>query len=62
MCNAADLAAGLVLDPDLLSEGRAAAEAAGLRKAAAAFFLSQGAFERKYFALFDELVAELRGS
>jgi len=61
MRNAGDLATARDLDPLFLVDARAAAATLDLPEATAAFSLSEGEFERRYFELFDGLCGELRG-
>jgi hypothetical protein len=61
MRNAGDLAAARDLDPRYQTDAVAAATALGLSRTAAIFSLSEGELERRFFGLFDDLCAELRG-
>jgi hypothetical protein len=61
MRNAGDLASAHDLAPRFLADGLAAARILGLPQANAAFALSAGEFERRFFDLVDALIAELRG-
>lgn len=61
MRNAGDLTAARDLDPDYRNDAVIAATALGLARSAAMFSLSEGMLERRYFDLFDDLCAELRG-
>ncbi|WP_034161456.1 hypothetical protein [Sphingomonas sp. ERG5] len=61
MRNAGDLATARDLDPRYLADARAAAMVLGLPRAIAAFGLSEGELERRFFDLFDGICDELRG-
>jgi len=60
MRNAGDLATARELDPHYRSDGLAAAQALALARASAAFALSEGELERRFFDLFDGVCDELR--
>lgn len=55
-----DLTTARALDPAALVDARDAATILDLPRTAAAFGLTEGAFERCYFDLFDAICAELR--
>lgn len=61
MRNAGDLTAARDLDPNYRTDAVSAATALGLARVAEMFSLSEGMSERRYFDLFDDLCAELRG-
>ncbi|QNA83764.1 hypothetical protein G4G27_07005 [Sphingomonas sp. So64.6b] len=61
MRNAGDLATARDLDPRYLSDARSVAALLDLPVTAAAFGLSEGELERRFFDLFDRLCDELRG-
>lgn len=61
MRNAGDLATARDLDPKYRDDGLAAATALGLAHSIAAFSLSEGELERRYFDLFETVCSELRG-
>lgn len=61
MRNAGDLATARDLDPRYLVGAHAAATVLGLPRAMAAFGLSEGELERRFFDLFDGVCDELRG-
>lgn len=61
MRNAGDLATARDLDPRYLADARAAATVLNLPRAMAAFGLSEGELERRFFDLFDGVCDELRG-
>jgi hypothetical protein len=60
MRNAGDLAPARDLAPDFRAAGLAAAQALALPNASEAFALSEGEFERRFFDLFEGVVAEVR--
>jgi hypothetical protein len=62
MRNAGDFATLIDLHPAFLSDGKSAAQELGLRRSAAAFSLPADELERRYFALFDDMVNEIRAA
>ena len=60
MRNAGDLSAARDLDPRFREDGLASATALDLDETRAAFSLSEGELERRYFDLFEPVCAELR--
>ena len=60
MRNAGDLTTAADLHPTFLDDGQSAAQELRLPHAVAAFSLTSKEFERQYFDLFDEIVAEIR--
>lgn len=62
MRNAGDLTTAADLHPAFLLDGRSAAEELGLPQATAAFSLPSQDLERRYFDLFDRVVAEIRAA
>lgn len=62
MRNAGDLTAAADLHPTFLVDGQSAAQELGLVQAVAAFSLTSAELERRYFDLFDTVVAEIRAA